>query len=296
MENRIATVINVNGVNEIVTTTEEHAQELINDIMANNRKGVNLFVDNCEKLAELRATKGYLLLGYNSFYTDKDGKDSVVKYVLGDEISNGDTEAKNMCLLATTFGKKQYDDEGNSLDRWVIDERTKNIISYMSKGVLFELPALKECEETAQDIETLMYEVFGVEFNEDGCPIQKLPTVRAIREVKALERQFKLPYNEAQEAKAQLEAQAHEVAEDVAQRETEEPTEATEEPTEATEEPTEAQTMYEALEEVETASQYAERTLIDVTLKQAKQLLKVGYAVTLFNPETGETMHLNIIE
>ena len=54
--------------------------------------------------------------------------------------------------------------------------------------------------------------------------------------------------------------------------------------------------MEEALEEVETASQYAERTLIDVTLKQAKQLLKVGYAVTLFNPETGETMHLNIIE
>ena len=205
MENRIATVINVNGVNEIVTTTEEHAQELINDIMANNRKGVNLFVDNCEKLAELRATKGYLLLGYNSFYTDKDGKDSVVKYVLGDEISNGDTEAKNMCLLATTFGKKQYDDNGNSLDKWVIDERTKNIISYMSQGVLFELPALKECEETAQDIETLMYEVFGVEFNEDGCPIQKLPTVRAIREVKALERQFKLPYLEAQEAKAKLE-------------------------------------------------------------------------------------------
>ena len=290
MENRIATVINVNGVNEIVTTTEEHAQELINDIMANNRKGVNLFVDNCEKLAELRATKGYLLLGYNSFYTDKDGKDSVVKYVLGDEISNGDTEAKNMCLLATTFGKKQYDDNGNSLDRWVIDERTKNIISYMSKGVLFELPALKECEETAQDIETLMYEVFGVEFNEHGCPIQKLPTVRAIREVKALERQFKLPYLEAQEAKAQLEAEAKALAE---AKQSEEGTEEPQETTDGTEEP---QTMEEALEEVETASQYAERTLIDVTLKQAKQLLKVGYAVTLFNPETGETMHLNIIE
>ena len=273
MENRIATVINVNGVNEIVTTTEEHAQELINDIMANNRKGVNLFVDNCEKLAELRATKGYLLLGYNSFYTDKDGKDSVVKYVLGDEISNGDTEAKNMCLLATTFGKKQYDDEGNSLDRWVIDERTKNIISYMSKGVLFELPALKECEETAQDIETLMHEVFGVEFNEDGCPIQKLPTVRAIREVKALERQFKLPYNEAQEAKAQLEAQAHAVAEEVAQRDTE-PTEATEEPiedTEATEEPIEeTEATEEPIEDTEPTE------VLEISLKEAKQMLKQG--------------------
>ena len=257
MENRIATVINVNGVNEIVTTTEEHAQELINDIMANNRKGVNLFVDNCEKLAELRATKGYLLLGYNSFYTDKDGKDSVVKYVLGDEISNGDTEAKNMCLLATTFGKKQYDDNGNSLDKWVIDERTKNIISYMSKGVLFELPALKECEETAQDIETLMYEVFGVEFNEDGCPIQKLPTVRAIREVKALERQFKLPYLEAQEAKAKLEAEAHAVAEDIAQRDTEdtEPTEDTESTGTEDTEPTE---------------------ILELSLKEAKQMLKQG--------------------
>ena len=276
MENRIATVINVNGVNEIVTTTEEHAQELINDIMANNRKGVNLFVDNCEKLAELRATKGYLLLGYNSFYTDKDGKDSVVKYVLGDEISNGDTEAKNMCLLATTFGKKQYDDNGNSLDKWVIDERTKNIISYMSKGVLFELPALKECEETAQDIETLMYEVFGVEFNEDGCPIQKLPTVRAIREVKALERQFKLPYLEAQEAKAKLEAEAHAVAEDIAQRDTEdtEPTEDTESTGTEDTEPTGT----EDTEDTEpTGTEDTEPTeILELSLKEAKQMLKQG--------------------
>lgn len=291
MENRIATVINVNGVNEIVTTTEEHAQELINDIMANNRKGVNLFVDNCEKLAELRATKGYLLLGYNSFYTDKDGKDSVVKYVLGDEISNGDTEAKNMCLLATTFGKKQYDDNGNSLDKWVIDERTKNIISYMSKGILFELPALKECEETSQDIETLMYEVFGVEFNEDGCPIQKLPTVRAIREVKALERQFKLPYFEAQEAKAKLESEAKAVAE-AKQSETAESTGETAEPTEdgePTGEPTGEAT--ETAEPTETAKPTEVRT---VSLKEAKQLLKTGYRVTLRNMETGEELVLVI--
>ena len=283
MENRIATVINVNGVNEIVTTTEEHAQELMNDIMTNNRKGVNLFVDNCEKLAELRATKGYLLLGYNSFYTDKDDKDSVVKYVLGDEISNGDTEAKNMCLLATTFGKKQYDDNGNSLDRWVIDERTKNIISYMSKGVLFELPALKECEETAQDIETLMYEVFGVEFNEDGCPIQKLPTVRAIREVKALERQFKLPYNEAQEAKAQLEAEAKALAEakqsEVSTEPTEdgEPTGETAEDGEPTGETSQAEEPTEEIMEIPS-----------IALKEAKQLLKSGYHVKLMNMETGE--------
>ena len=267
------TVMEINGVREIITTTEEHAQELINDIMANNRKGVNLFVDNCEKLAELRATKGYLLLGYKSFYTDKDNEDSVVKYVLGDDISNGDTEAKNMCLLATTFGKKQYTEDGKSLDKWVIDERSKAIISYMSKGLMFELPALKECDETAQDIETLMGDLFGIEFNEDGCPIQKLPTVRAIREVKALERQFKLPYNEALEAKAQLEAQAQELAQSKADGE--------------------PQTTQE---DDETASQYAERTLIDVTLKQAKQLLKVGYVVTLYNPETRETMDLNIIE
>ena len=251
MERQI-TVIENHGVNEVVTITEERAKELINGIYEDNRQGVNLFLDKCSKLAELRATKGYLHLGYDSFYNSKDAKEPLLKVLFGEDAKDSDTEAKNMCLLMTTFGQKQYDDNGKSLDRWELSDRTKAIMSNMSKGVLYELPALKECRDTNQDLESLIADVFGLTFDEEGKPLDKLPTVRAIREVKALERQFKLPYKEALEAEAEAKAEA------------------------------EAEAYYNKLgKDVHKA--VAESTEVD--LKTARTLLKRGYIVVCIDKD-----------
>lgn len=295
---RQVTVIENHGVNEVVTISEERAKELINGIYEDNRQGVSLFLDKCSKLAELRATKGYLHLGYDSFYNTKDAKEPLLKVLFGEDAKDSDTEAKNMCLLMTTFGQKQYDDNGKSLDRWELSDRTKSIMSNMSKGVLYELPALKECNDSNQDLESLLFDVFGLGFDEDGKPLDKLPTVRAIREVKALERQFKLPYKEALEAEAEAKAEAEAEATDseateATDSEATEPTEATES-TEATDSEAEATDSEAEATDSEAEAYYnklgkdvhkavAESTVVD--LKTARTLLKRGYIVVCIDKD-----------
>ena len=92
-------------------------------------------------------------------------------------------------LLATTFGKKVYDEDKNSLDKWELDDTTMHIMTQLSKGVLFELPALKECKDSNQDLKALL-ESLGVVFDENNDITETtLPlTVKGFRQVKALER------------------------------------------------------------------------------------------------------------
>ena len=233
MENtRKLEVVVVNGHNEVVTTTKEHAEELINRFFDNGKKGLELYINNCLTLAELRATKGYLLLGYNSFYSDKGKGDTpILKALFGTE-NDSDTEAKNMCLLATTFGVKQYDENKNSLDRWAIDDDTMKIMCQLSKGVLFELPALRECADSNQSLKALL-ESLGVKFDDENniidTPISL--TVKGIRDIKALERKHKEANNylEAKEAEEYLKTQAKAL---VDSKEAEESTEEAEESTE----------------------------------------------------------------
>ena len=294
MSNKNLTVVINNGQKEIVSISEEHAMELVNKFCETSRQGLDLLVTQAETLAELRASKGYLHLGYTSFYNDKDSTTPLLKALFGEEAKDSNTEAKNLCLLATTFGEKQYDSEKNSLDKWVISDRNRQIMRNTSKGFLYELPALKECGETNVDLETLLGDVFDLCFNSEGQPIQgvrdddgnltpllddngstvtiKLPTVRAIREIKSIERQFKLPYNEAIVEKEKLEAQAKTVADNVAEKgftvdnqrpDDTESTEGNTEPTEGDTEPTEGNT--EPAEDIK-----------EISLKEAKQLLKTG--------------------
>ena len=287
-EKRKLEVMTVNGVNEVITTTQEHAQELVNSFFDNGKKGLELFLHNCETLAELRATKGYLLLGYKSFYCEDGKADTPLLSALFGADNASDTEAKNMCLVATKFGVKQYDDDNNSLDRWVIGERDLKIMSQLSKGVLYELPALQESGEGTASIEDVLSQIgVLVEDDEQGNPIVKGKiTVGALRDIKKLERQFKLPYNEAVVKKEELEEAARKVAEAKAQE-----TETDTEPTEAQEtdtEPTEAQETDTEPTETEKDNAIPLDEIPTTTLKEAKQLLKTGYIVTLTNIESNE--------
>lgn len=277
--NRQLSVVSVNGHNEVVTTTEEHTKELINSYFERGRNGMLQFIEQCEILAELRMTKGYLTLGYTSF----DGENSILSALMP-ENKDSKTEGKNMCLLATTFGTKQYDADGNSLDKWVISDENKAIMSHLSKGIIYELPALKECPETDANIVEVFKAIgFNIKVDNDTIVFDgDAPTVRAIREVKGIERQFKLPYDEAKVEKAKLDEQAAKVASDVEKRNaeanneettTEEPQTSTEEPQTTTEEPiNKPQTTI-----VET--DFKQDVKLD--LKTAKTLLKEGDIITI---------------
>ena len=87
-----------NGKVEEVTISQERATQLLDSIYKNNSKGIDLFFSNCELITELRNSNGFYTLGYNSFKE------------LADELfESGETQAKNMCLIAQDFGERNDD-------------------------------------------------------------------------------------------------------------------------------------------------------------------------------------------
>ena len=99
-------VIQVNGKNIEVTCNEEHARYLFDTISDNNLAGMDLYFNNCELIAELRDSKGFYLLGYDSF-----------KEMASDLFEQGETQAKNMCLIAKKYGSKLQDGRYTIVDR-----------------------------------------------------------------------------------------------------------------------------------------------------------------------------------
>ena len=99
-------VIQVNGKNIEVTCNEEHARYLFDTISDNNLAGMDLYFNNCELIAELRDSKGFYLLGYDSF-----------KDMASDLFEQGETQAKNMCLIAKKYGSKLQDGRYTIVDR-----------------------------------------------------------------------------------------------------------------------------------------------------------------------------------
>ena len=99
-------VIQINGKNIEVTCNEEHARYLFDTISENNLAGMDLYFNNCELIAELRDTKGFYLLGYDSF-----------KEMASDLFEQGETQAKNMCLIAKKYGSKLQDGRYTIVDR-----------------------------------------------------------------------------------------------------------------------------------------------------------------------------------
>ena len=99
-------VIQVNGKNIEVKCNEEHARYLFDTISENNLAGMDLYFNNCELIAELRDTKGFYLLGYDSF-----------KDMASDLFEQGETQAKNMCLIAKKYGSRLQDGRYTIVDR-----------------------------------------------------------------------------------------------------------------------------------------------------------------------------------
>lgn len=99
-------VVQINGKNVEVTCNEEHARYLFDTISDNNLAGMDLYFNNCELIAELRDSKGFYLLGYDSF-----------KDMASDLFEQGETQAKNMCLIAKKYGSKLEDGRYTIIDR-----------------------------------------------------------------------------------------------------------------------------------------------------------------------------------
>lgn len=86
------------GTQETILCSQERANELSDGIYQAQQKGIDLYFNICEYVAEVRDSKAFYLLGFSSF------KDFAQEY-----FESGETQAKNMCLIASSYGSKKQD-------------------------------------------------------------------------------------------------------------------------------------------------------------------------------------------
>lgn len=86
------------GTQETILCTQERANELSDAIYQAQQRGIDLYFTICEYVAEVRDSKAFYLLGFSSF------KDFAQEY-----FESGETQAKNMCLIASSYGSKKKD-------------------------------------------------------------------------------------------------------------------------------------------------------------------------------------------
>lgn len=108
--------------NDIITCTDERATALVNGIMENNSKGIDLYFSNCELIKELRDTNGYYLLGYANF-----------KELAEALFDSGETQAKNMCLVAKYFGKENSDKSWTIIDKELLKKYSATQLLYIGQ-------------------------------------------------------------------------------------------------------------------------------------------------------------------
>ena len=108
--------------NDIITCTKERATILVNDIMENNAKGIDLYFNNCELIKELRDGNGYYQLGYSNF---KEFAEAV--------FDSGETQAKNMCLIAKYFGKENTDKSWTIIDKELLKSFSATQLLYIGQ-------------------------------------------------------------------------------------------------------------------------------------------------------------------
>lgn len=104
-------VVMIDGKATEITISDKRAEELVNSICENNAKGIDLYFNNCELITELRNSNGFYALGYNSF--------KELAEVLFD---SGETQAKNMCLIAQSFGKRNDDMSYTIMDKEILKQ------------------------------------------------------------------------------------------------------------------------------------------------------------------------------
>lgn len=129
-------VVEINGKYEEITITEDRATEVVNEICVNNAKGIDLYFANCELITELRNNNGHYALGYNSFKE------------LADELfESGETQAKNMCLIAQSFGKRNDDGSYTIIDKEVLKNFSATQLLYIRGLKEFNGNITETCEK-----------------------------------------------------------------------------------------------------------------------------------------------------
>ena len=108
------------GKFEEITISEDRATELVNAICENNSKGIDLYFANCELITELRNSNGFYKLGYPDFNT------------LANELfESGLTQAKNMCLIAQSYGKRNDDGSYTIVDKELLKNFSATQLLYI---------------------------------------------------------------------------------------------------------------------------------------------------------------------
>lgn len=126
-----------NGKTYELKCSQERSQELFDTICNNNAKGIDLYFNNCECIAELRDTNGYLQLGYDTF-----------KECASELFEQGETQAKVMCLVAKKYGTHKPSGEYEILH--------KETLGLFSRTQLAEIYKTKAFADANGNIERLL--------------------------------------------------------------------------------------------------------------------------------------------
>lgn len=108
------------GSQEIITCSQEHANELSDNLYKAQQEGIDLYFSMCEIVAEIRDSKAYYLLGHNSF-----------KDFAQERFDTGETQAKNMCLIAQSYGSKKQDGSYVIVDKENLKHYTATQLLYI---------------------------------------------------------------------------------------------------------------------------------------------------------------------
>ena len=108
--------------NDIITMSDDRATLITSQISENNAKGIDLYFQNCELIKEMRDNNGYYLLGYSSF-----------KEYADEMFDSGETQAKNMCLIAKYFGKENDDKSWTIVDKEILKKFSATQLYYIGQ-------------------------------------------------------------------------------------------------------------------------------------------------------------------
>ena len=173
--------------NDIITMTDDRASLITSQISENNSKGIELYFNNCELIKEMRDNNGFYLLGYSSF-----------KEYADEMFDSGETQAKNMCLIAKYFGKENDDKSWTIVDKEILKKFSATQLYYIGQLQGFDGSIAKAIE------------FYGFEYNEDK---QRYTTTTAVlRELVKFEKNHKkaLSIADINELKAKIEPTANE--------------------------------------------------------------------------------------
>ena len=173
--------------NDIITMTDDRASLITSQISENNSKGIELYFSNCELIKEMRDNNGFYLLGYSSF-----------KEYADEMFDSGETQAKNMCLIAKYFGKENDDKSWTIVDKDILKKFSATQLYYIGQLQGFDGSIAKAIE------------FYGFKYDEDK---QRYTTTAAVlRELVKFEKNHKraLSIADVNELKAKTEPKTEE--------------------------------------------------------------------------------------